>query len=652
MIMKKSYVVAMVSMILLLSLISNGVAQDYTQWRLPDSAKARLGKGSINEIKYSPDDKLLAVATSIGVWLYDAETGAEIALLKEKRIGHRHASRIAFSPDSKTVASTIWRYSGPIKLWDIASAESRFLIEGKIGVVKALKFSADGINLLCAHTQRDVKLTAWQISTGNQILDFSGKQRSSSGIHTPLVVSQDANLLASASGNTIRIWDVDKNRLLHVLDEDVGVPRNTSLAQILALSHDGKILAGGRTTVQLWDVENGEKLGDLLKQPRAVGAMTFSPNGKILAIGDYDGTISLWDLPLKNNSTAITITEHNSLPIKSLDFTSNNNILASGSTDSTVRISNITNKNQDFAIHGHTTAVKCLKFLQDGKTVFSCGADGTFRFWDSDKRTERLYPTEQKWHVFALAMSKDEKTIALGSVDGIIRLWDADTRTEIATLIGHTYGSVFKHLQFSEDGKTLGSVSFWGETIVWDVEKRKELYKLPKAESSDLIPNAYTFSPDLKRYTYAVRNKEINLWELPSGEINKLKPKSAWWSSPKDRDFRALTFSPNGRLIASGDWRGGFQLWDVNTHQHLVDFKQSSGSINALRFSPDGSFVAKGGPSGEVELWNVEAQSRVWYNHSAHSDEVTHFTFSQDQRTLASGSRDGTILIWDVSHVK
>ena len=633
-------------------LLSYGFTQEYSKWRLPDGAIARLGKGSINEIKFSPDDKLLAVATSIGVWLYDAETGAEIALLKEKRVGHRHASTIAFSPDSKTIASTIWRFSGPIKLWDIASGESSFLIENKIGTVKALKFSDDGINLLCAHLQRDVKLTAWQISTGNQILDYSWKQRSSSGFHTPLVISQEKPILASASGNTVRIWDIDKNRLLHTFDEDVGVPRNTSLAQTLAISRDGKMLASGRTSVRLWNIESGEELGKLPKIPRAAGAMTFSPNGKILAAGDYDGTISLWELPLKIDSLSITITEHNSLPIKSLDFTSNNNFLASGSSDSTVRISNVTNKNQDYVIHGHTTAVKCLKYLQDGKTVFSCGADGTFRFWDSENETEQLFPTEQKWHVFALAMSKNEKTIALGSVDGIIRLWDADLRTEIATLIGHTHGSVFKHLQFSEDGKTLGSVSFWGETIVWDVENRKELYKLPKAKSSDLIPNAYAFSPDLKRYTFAVRNKEINLWELPSGEINKLKPKSAWWSSPNDRDFRALTFSPNGRLIASGDWRGGFQLWDVNTHQHLVDFKQSTGTINALRFSPDGKFLAKGGPSGEVELWDVESQSRVWYNHSAHSDEVTQFTFSKDQKTLASGSRDGTILVWDINHVK
>lgn len=277
-------------------LLPLGYTQEISKWRLPDDAKARLGKGAINEIKFSPDDKLLAVATSIGVWLYNAETGEEITLLKKKRIGHRYASTIAFSPDSKTIASTLWRFSGPVQLWDTVSGESSFLIEDDdIGTVKALKFSDDGNNLFCAHLQRDVKLIAWKGSTAKQILDYSVKQRASSGIFTPLVISQDTNLLASADGNTIRIWDVDSNRLLHTLDEDVGVPTNTSLAQTLAFSPNGKILAGGRLIVRLWDVESGEELGKLPKIPRVAGAMTFSPNGKTLTTGSWDGTILLWD---------------------------------------------------------------------------------------------------------------------------------------------------------------------------------------------------------------------------------------------------------------------------------------------------------------------------------------------------------------------
>ena len=69
-------------------------AHDYTQWGLPEGAKFRIGKGWISEIACSPSGDRIAVASSIGVWLYDAHSGAEISLLT----GHRGVVRcVAFS---------------------------------------------------------------------------------------------------------------------------------------------------------------------------------------------------------------------------------------------------------------------------------------------------------------------------------------------------------------------------------------------------------------------------------------------------------------------------------------------------------------------------------------------------------------------------
>ena len=55
----------------------------HTQLSPPESAKVRLGKGEINEITYSPDGSLLAIASSVGIWLYDTETSQEVAPLAE-----------------------------------------------------------------------------------------------------------------------------------------------------------------------------------------------------------------------------------------------------------------------------------------------------------------------------------------------------------------------------------------------------------------------------------------------------------------------------------------------------------------------------------------------------------------------------------------
>ncbi len=95
---------------------SSGFAQDYTQWHLPEGAKVRLGKGKVNDIQFSPDDTLLAVATDIGIWIYDVQTGAEKKLIKVTPRGVQTVNCIAFSPDGKTLAVGNWVLGGAVEL--------------------------------------------------------------------------------------------------------------------------------------------------------------------------------------------------------------------------------------------------------------------------------------------------------------------------------------------------------------------------------------------------------------------------------------------------------------------------------------------------------------------------------------------------------
>ena len=83
--------------------VPNSLARDYTRWRLPEGAKARFGKGGwLADVAYSPDGTRLAVANSIGIWIYDAHTGEEVPLLTE----HEHfVYSVAYSPDGRTLAS-------------------------------------------------------------------------------------------------------------------------------------------------------------------------------------------------------------------------------------------------------------------------------------------------------------------------------------------------------------------------------------------------------------------------------------------------------------------------------------------------------------------------------------------------------------------
>ena len=108
--MKNVLIIALLLILILFSL--NGFAQDYMKWGLPEHAILRLGKGQIYDLKHSPNGNLIAVATSIGVWIYDAHSGKEIRLLQKH--GYEVHS-VAFSPNSKMLASS---GSDGIHLWD------------------------------------------------------------------------------------------------------------------------------------------------------------------------------------------------------------------------------------------------------------------------------------------------------------------------------------------------------------------------------------------------------------------------------------------------------------------------------------------------------------------------------------------------------
>ena len=97
------YMKTTVTLLILFTLFSlNTFAQDSPQWHLPEGAKVRLGKGGIYDIAYSPDGTRLAVAGSIGIWLYDTAAYQEIALLTGHTSG---VNSVSFSPDGRTLAS-------------------------------------------------------------------------------------------------------------------------------------------------------------------------------------------------------------------------------------------------------------------------------------------------------------------------------------------------------------------------------------------------------------------------------------------------------------------------------------------------------------------------------------------------------------------
>ena len=115
--------------------MQNSIAQDTTQWSLPEDAKARFGKGYPYDFEYFPDGTRLAVGSTIGIWIYDAQTGEELNLLT----GHTYyVSRVVFSPDGRTLASMGRWNDTIIRLWDGVTGDSKATLTAHTGNINII----------------------------------------------------------------------------------------------------------------------------------------------------------------------------------------------------------------------------------------------------------------------------------------------------------------------------------------------------------------------------------------------------------------------------------------------------------------------------------------------------------------------------------
>ena len=173
------------------------------------------------------------------------------------------------------------------------------------------------------------------------------------------------------------------------------------------------------------------------------------------------------------------------------------------------------------------------------------------------------------------------------------------------------------------------------QQAVYSVQERNRL------EGRTDYLDSVSFSPDGKTLASGSGDNTIKLWDVATGkEITTLEGHSA--------GVNRVIFSPDGKTLASGSGDKTIKLWDVATGKQITTLNRHSDNVESVSFSPDGKTLASGSWDKTIKLWDVATGKEIT-TLNRHSDKVRSVSFSPDGKTLASGSFDNTIKLWDIA---
>jgi WD40 repeat protein len=369
-----------------------------------------------------------------------------------------------------------------------------------------------------------------------------------------------------------------------------------------------------------------------LGHSNTIQAISFSPDGSLLASAGKDGTLKIWDVGAQRELRTLNRT----VPIDCVAFSPDGKTLATGGQDGTVVLWEVSTGRTLRELNAHSRAVKAITFSADGQTLATGSDDHTIKLWDPSNGSVERTLSAHHGGITALAFSPDGHTLASGSVDKTIRLWDPVSGNQLSLLSGHS--ERVTSLAFCRSGPVLASGS-WDRTVrLWDFGAGRELRAL--SGHTDEVTSIACASDGRTVAASGSSDHRINLWDTASGR--ELPPLMG-----DAKTVETLAFSPGGRLLASAGETNSVSLWDVASGKKWRALEGHAHFVKSVAFSADGRSLVSGSVDGVVNLWPMaDGKDRQQTLH-AHDGVITATILTQDGKQIVSRASDGTIKLWD-----
>lgn len=274
----------------------------------------------------------------------------------------------------------------------------------------------------------------------------------------------------------------------------------------------------------------------------------------------------------------------------------------------------------------------------DGTEVASAGSDGTIRIWELNTGRPVGEPfTGHDGAVWSVAFSPDGKMLVSAGNDHTVRRWDTRSHKQIGDpMTGHD--DVVRSVAFSPDGATVVSGSFDRTARLWDAHRGTPIGNPLRGHKGWVF--AVAFSPDGRRVATGGYDHTVGVWDVATGL--PVAPLRQVDTGP----VNAVAYSPNGRLLLSGSQFGDLMIWNPDTGLPVGPAAGVTSNVIGLGFSRDGKTLAIGSADNMVLLFDPAQPEAEPVRLSGHESAVFGVAFTPDGR-IVSGSRDTTVRVWN-----